>query len=108
MPAVVHLTIRTIHPSSDQVRMRFRLTIFFLALISVSCAHRRTPFSAPTIAAQQVPRFEHVFVVVEENQSYDDVIGNTADMPYLNMLATNYGLATNYYANAHPSINNYF
>jgi hypothetical protein len=55
-----------------------------------------------------IARFEHVFVVVEENQSYEDVIGNTADMPYLNTLATNYGVATNYYANTHPSLNNYF
>jgi acid phosphatase len=48
-----------------------------------------------------------VFVVVEENQSYDDVIGNP-DMPYLNRLAAHGGLARQYYANTHPSINNYF
>lgn len=36
------------------------------------------------------------------------MIGNRQDMPYLNRLATQYGLATNYYADAHPSINNYF
>jgi len=29
-------------------------------------------------------------------------------MPYLNSLARQYGLATQYYANAHPSIGNYF
>jgi acid phosphatase len=29
-------------------------------------------------------------------------------MPYLNGLAAQYGLATEYYANAHPSIGNYF
>ena len=29
-------------------------------------------------------------------------------MPYLNGLARTYGLATQYYANAHPSIGNYF
>src|SRR5207248_11117116 len=47
------------------------------------------------------------FVVVEENHGYTSVIGNPA-MPYLNSLATQYGLATQYYANAHPSIGNYF
>lgn len=56
----------------------------------------------------QVPRLQHVFVLVEENQSYKDVIGNAADMPYLNSLAERYGLATNYFADTHPSINNYF
>src|SRR6266700_4357754 len=29
-------------------------------------------------------------------------------MPYLNRLADRYGLATQYYANTHPSIGNYF
>jgi acid phosphatase len=48
-----------------------------------------------------------VFLVVEENHSYSDVIGNSA-MPYLNALASQYALATQYYADAHPSIPNYF
>ncbi|HWR35892.1 MAG TPA: alkaline phosphatase family protein, partial [Clostridia bacterium] len=34
-------------------------------------------------------------------------IGNSS-MPYLNSLAAKYGLATQYYANTHPSIGNYF
>ena len=49
----------------------------------------------------------HVFLLVEENHSYSTVIG-ASSMPYLNSLASQYGLATNYYANAHPSIGNYF
>jgi len=53
------------------------------------------------------PASAHVFLVVEENHSYDEVIGNSA-MPYLNGLATKYGLATQYFANVHPSIGNYF
>lgn len=55
-----------------------------------------------------IPQFEHVFVVVEENQSYDDVVGNTQDLPYFNSLVREYGIATNYYANTHPSVNDYF
>jgi hypothetical protein len=54
-----------------------------------------------------VPRSSHVFLLVEENHSYSSVIGNSA-MPYFNSLATKYGLATQYYANTHPSIGNYF
>jgi acid phosphatase len=52
-------------------------------------------------------RFGHIVIVLEENTSYGSVIGNT-DMPYLNGLANRYGLATNYYADAHPSLPNYF
>jgi hypothetical protein len=54
-----------------------------------------------------VPTSSHVFVVVEENHSYSSVIGSSS-MPYLNSLASKYGLATQYYANTHPSIGNYF
>jgi phosphatidylinositol-3-phosphatase len=46
-------------------------------------------------------------VVLEENHSYSEVIGNSA-MPYLNSLASQYGLASQYFANTHPSIGNYF
>jgi phosphatidylinositol-3-phosphatase len=55
----------------------------------------------------QVPKSNHVVVVLEENHSYSSVIGN-ASMPYLNGLAQKYSLATQYYANTHPSIGNYF
>ena len=46
-------------------------------------------------------------LVVEENSSYSEVIGSS-EMPYLNSLATQYGLAAQYFANTHPSIGNYF
>ncbi len=49
----------------------------------------------------------HVFLVVEENKDYSDVIGS-ASMPYLNSLANSGGVATNYYANGTDSLPNYF
>ncbi len=51
--------------------------------------------------------FGHVFLLVEENHSYSSVISNAA-APYLNALASTYGLATQYCADTHPSIGNYF
>jgi acid phosphatase len=50
--------------------------------------------------------FGHVFVVTEENHNYSSAIGS-GSMPYLDSLAQAYGLATQYYANTHPSIGNY-
>lgn len=47
------------------------------------------------------------FLLVLENHSYSEVVGN-GSMPYLNSLASRYGLATEYFANSHPSIGNYF
>src|SRR2546425_1993825 len=69
----------------------------------------RTGTAAVTVTASgggSAP-FGHVFVVTEENHDYVSVIGSSA-MPYLNSLAQQYGLATQYYANTHPSIGNYF
>ena len=60
-----------------------------------------------SLSHAQVPRFDHVFIVVEENQNFSCVIGNRV-MPFLNGLASKYGVATSYYANAHPSISDYF
>jgi len=54
-----------------------------------------------------VPLMGHVIVVVEENTDYSSVIGSSS-MPYLNGLAQQYALATQYYAVTHPSIGNYF
>jgi acid phosphatase len=54
-----------------------------------------------------VPQFGHVVIVLEENHSYVSVIGNSS-APFLNSLANQYSLATQYYANTHPSIGNYF
>jgi len=62
---------------------------------------------APVTPAQQSVRFGHIFVVVEENHNYSDVVANPS-APYLNGLINQYGLASNYFANAHPSIPNYF
>jgi phosphatidylinositol-3-phosphatase len=54
-----------------------------------------------------IPVVGHVFVLVEENHSYDSVIGNSA-MPYTNSLAQKYALATQYFADRHNSLPNYF
>jgi hypothetical protein len=63
--------------------------------------------AAPTPASPSgVPRYDHLFVIVEENHGLTDVIGNPA-APNLNALATRFGLATNYFGVAHPSEPNY-
>src|SRR5579859_1330291 len=86
--------------------MNRAVTAAVLALASfvmISCggvSHNSTP-------APPVPAMDHVFLVMLENHGFGEVIGNPA-MPYLNALANANGLATAYFANAHPSIPNYF
>jgi phosphatidylinositol-3-phosphatase len=65
-----------------------------------------TPTPSPTSPATGFPTFNHVFLVVEENHSFSEVIGNSS-MPYFNSLAAQYGLAKQYFANAHPSLPDY-
>jgi phospholipase C len=84
-----------------------------LVLIISGCGGRPSAPSDPPTPPPPAPSpsppsspFGHVFLVVEENHSYSEVIGNVS-MSYFNSLASSYGLATQYYANTHPSIGNY-
>jgi acid phosphatase len=57
-------------------------------------------------AFAQVPRSRHVYIVAEENRSYEHIVGSSS-MPYLNSLLAKGGLATQFYANQHGSLENY-
>ena len=60
-------------------------------------------FLLSNLALAQVPQSKHVWIITEENHSYEAVIGNS-NMPYYNSLAAKYGLATQYYAEQHNSL----
>jgi phosphatidylinositol-3-phosphatase len=76
--------------------------------ITLGCGGTSMAGSIPaTPTPSNQPTFAHVVLLLEENHSYSDVIGNSS-MPYLNSLAQQYGLAAQYYADAHPSLPNYF
>lgn len=64
-----------------------------------------TPTPSPTPTT--IPAADHVFLILLENHAFNQVIGSPF-MPYLNSLASQHSLATNYFANTHPSIGNYF
>jgi phospholipase C len=70
----------------------------------------RATASPPThlaaASAQPVPAFKHIFVIVMENKDYQNVLGSD-QAPYMNSLARQYGVATNYYGIRHPSLPNY-
>jgi phospholipase C len=88
------------------------LLCMILAVIVQCCCGGGTNGSNPSgsatgVGADAIPHFAHVVVLVEENHSFNEVIGN-GNMPYLNSLASANGLATQYYADAHPSLPNYF
>jgi phosphatidylinositol-3-phosphatase len=95
----------TLKPAHVPQLLSFLGAIVVLAFLQLACSsHGLGP---QTLVPANQPTFSHVILVVEENHSYSDVIGSSA-MPYLNSLASKYGLATQYFANSHPSIPNYF
>jgi phosphatidylinositol-3-phosphatase len=53
--------------------------------------------------AQKVPRSSLVWVINEENNSYEGVAGNP-EMPYYNQLIHQYGLASQFYSDQHSSL----
>jgi acid phosphatase len=68
-----------------------------------------TPSPKPKPTAPPVgglPDFSHVYVIIFENKEYSSIVGSSS-APYINSLISKYGLATNFYAETHPSEPNY-
>jgi hypothetical protein len=53
--------------------------------------------AGPCGTLSTAPAYKHVVWIWMENHSYSDIIGNTSQAPYLNALAGECGLATNYH-----------
>jgi acid phosphatase len=75
-----------------------------LGLTAVYAHNQGTPVK---LAAATIPTPAHVVVVMEENHSYADVIGNTTSAPYMNTLAGQGALMTKSFGVGHPSEPNY-
>jgi acid phosphatase len=80
-------------------------------LVQIASALLLLPFGAlpgtgaPSGAASTAP-ITHVFVIVMENHSYNQVWG-TSSTPYITSLGKAYARASSYYATTHPSLPNY-
>lgn len=64
------------------------------------------PMEGQTVNNKSFPQYDHVFLLIMENENYNQVVGNSF-APILNALARDYGLATNYTGVADPSEPNY-
>ncbi len=79
-----------------------RVLVLLLALILA-----RPAFAQGSPAELEgVPRYKHVFVILEENKDYDQIM-NPAAAPHIAGLARDYGDATHFYGETHPSEGNY-
>jgi len=91
---------------------RLRPILLSFSIIAVICAQVAIAesFESKKISSaldlKQLPRPDHVVIVVEENKSYKQIIGNPAAQ-YINRLADEGALFTNSFAVTHPSQPNY-
>ncbi len=76
-----------------------------VAAVIAASAATATVAAAPAAAAS-FPQYDHVFLILDENLSYSQVIGNP-DAPEVNALAADYGIATHYTGVGDPSEPNY-
>lgn len=77
--------------------------------VTATSAQDATKSGQATVTVQlKTPASKHVVMVMEENQSYSTVVGNSGAWPNLNNLMSKGALPTIYYADSHPSIGNYF
>jgi acid phosphatase len=84
---------------------------------ATSPSHSASPLSGPTASPTTPPSptpvqtqppsgVPHIMVIVEENNSYNAIIGNS-QLPYINSLASQYASLTNWWGVSHPSEPNY-
>jgi hypothetical protein len=73
---------------------------------AISSVTATKPPTQQTSAAEGIPNFDHIVLILLENENYTNVIGNP-QMPHLNALAQQNTLLSNYFAVRHPSLPNY-
>ena len=89
---------------SKRSRRSSRLAAFaVLPLLASACADMP---AADLPADARIPRYAHIFVILDENKNYEQIL-DPAAAPAISTLARTYGLATHFYAEVHPSEANY-
>ncbi len=80
--------------------------LFGVCFILVSLVASGLLFTPAAHAATGVPTPAHVVIVIEENHSFNEIIGSSS-APYINSLANSGALFTHSFAVTHPSEPNY-
>ena len=91
---------------------RSRIALLSAGIAAVAAAATVAVYphaAAPAVraTASSLPTPAHIVVVMEENHSFSDIIGNTSQAPYFNKLASEGAELTSSYAVTHPSEPNY-
>jgi len=78
-----------------------------VSLVAMSGAVHGAAEAPAAVNTATVPRYEYIFLIILENRSYSNILGKQSIAPNINRLAEQYGQATQFYAEVHPSEGNY-
>jgi len=109
MAFIVAVIMGACIPPAPSVTPNVTSTSLAATIVSPTVTKRAPTAASATPTVTSItpgPSFSHVYLIVMENKSYSEIVGN-AHAPYINSLITQYGLAANYAAVAHPSEPNY-
>jgi phosphatidylinositol-3-phosphatase len=84
-------------------RIQFACVAAALLCLSAPIARAGGPVAWPA----NLPVYDHIVIVIEENKDYDQIIGNKA-APYINRLASEGARLTRMFGEEHNSQGNYF
>src|SRR5215472_1817585 len=94
--------------SSFRALWRLKLRLSGLLIVLVGTVASGLLVAPMALANNGVPTPAHIVVVMEENHSYNEIIGNTTNAPYINNTLVSEGaLFTQSFAVSHPSEPNY-
>jgi hypothetical protein len=89
------------------MRRVFSMTAATLLLLSIMLVGGTGSVLATTHRDKDHNKFQHIFVIMMENHSTDEIFGNTADAPFVNSLLSYAAASADYFGVTHPSLPNY-
>lgn len=90
---------------ADLIR-KWGFSFLFVIIILSACASNQAPAVDKNTVARNLPKIDHIIIVIEENRSQKVIQGNPS-APYINSLMKQGANLTNFHATLHPSQPNY-
>jgi hypothetical protein len=100
-----------IRPPKHTTRLAVGALSLGIVVSAPGCGSASPPSTSESVgsasqAASAFPQYDHVFLIINENHNFPQIMGNSA-APIINALAEDYGLATQYTGVSDPSEPNY-
>ena len=84
-----------------------RVALALTVALALSAGLSQTASAHPATPQHRGAPPTHIFLIMMENHGFSEIVGNTADAPFINKLVSHANVATNYFGVTHPSLVNY-